>query len=104
VTYYNDALGTQNTWVPDAIQQLADNIAHKHVSTTALFLSFLLLIMGVLLSAMVINSAVRGGMMAISRQPLTKSLIQRKVLQAFGMAVLVMIGVAAGALIVLHVL
>jgi hypothetical protein len=42
-------------------------------------------------------------MQAISRQPLTKTLIQRKVFQALGMATLIIIAVTVGGLLILRI-
>src|SRR6185437_13784224 len=49
VTYYNATGAAQSSWVPSAIQNAADSLAHKHVSPAALVHSTLLLFMGIIL-------------------------------------------------------
>ena len=105
VTYYTIASAgdSSNSAVPDTIQSAADSVAGKHASTLALLLSFLLFIVGVIIAGLVVNAAIKGGMLAIARQPLTKSLILRKVMQSVGLALLILSLVIVGSLGILRI-
>lgn len=94
---------SQSTWIPASLQQAANSIAGKHVSTLALITSFIVLVVGIFLATLIINSAVRGGMLAISRQPLSKLTIERKIIQSFGLALIILVFMLAGAWLLLRV-
>lgn len=107
VAYYNapgSVLQKTSDLVPQQLQNLANNAAGKHVSALALVLSTLLLIIGLVLSGLVITSSVRGGFLAISRQPLAKRVILREELQSFAMSALILIVVLVGAFALLRIL
>jgi co-chaperonin GroES (HSP10) len=101
VTYYNASTNSSSI-VPQSIQSFADKLAGKHVKPWAIILSFLLIVMGVLLAAQLINSAIRSGMAAIARQPLTKALILPKILQTFAVALSIVLVVIAASYMLLH--
>lgn len=84
VTYYSASspANTATSW----LQRLAEQLVHKHVSTTALVLSFFLLLVGLGGSIVIISSTIRNGFLAISRQPLSKKAIGRAELRSFGVA------------------
>ncbi len=106
VTYYSvsSKAANKSSSVPDPIQAAADTVAGKHASILALLLSFFLLAIGVMAAGLIVNAAIRGGFLAISRQPLTKVIILRKVALAFGVALVILILVFAGAFVILRIL
>ena len=102
VTYYTTATSA-STGLPSSLQTAADSLAGKHASTLAIVLGFLLLLAGIILAGVLVNSAVRGGLSAIARQPLSKKVISRKVIQAFGISLAILISVMVGALLILRI-
>lgn len=94
----------QTLLIPKSIQALADALAGKHVSILALLLSFLLLLAGIMSAAIVINGSVRSYFKGISRQPLAKSVLFRKLLQTFGMTGLILAAVCIGAFMLLRII
>jgi hypothetical protein len=85
VTYYNQA-SNSNSVIPQSIQDAVDKLAGKHVRPLAIILSFVLILVGIVLAAQLVNGSTRSAFSAISRQPLTKSLILNKLFQMFGIA------------------
>ncbi len=61
VTYFNatDTKVKKSSLIPESIQSAADAVAHKHASPLAIILSFLLLVIGVVMGGVAINSATR---------------------------------------------
>lgn len=104
VVYYTAAGNSsdQAKWIPQTLQAIANDVAGKSVSTIAVVLSSIVLIVGVLLAGFIINSAVRGGMLAISRQPLAKSIITRQIIRSFALALFILGVMLAGAWIILR--
>jgi len=94
--------GTTNA-VPGSIQSAANTLAGKHAALAAVILSFFLALIAILLAGMVVNSAIRGGLLAIARQPLAKRVIGKNVIRAFGMAVLILLTGLVGAFLVLRI-
>lgn len=93
VTYFNSSTagsGSQSTGIPESIQKIADTIVGKHVSTIAIVLSFLLALFGLIVAGFVVNGAIRGGILGLSRQPLAKGVILRAVWRALLAAVLIL--------------
>jgi F0F1-type ATP synthase membrane subunit c/vacuolar-type H+-ATPase subunit K len=85
VTYYNQS-SSSNSVIPASIQDAVDKLAGKHVRPLAIILSFILILIGIVLAAQLVNGSTRSAFSAISRQPLTKSLIMTKLFQMFGIA------------------
>jgi hypothetical protein len=105
VTYYTaGSAGARPSTASDKLQAAADRLAGKHVSALALVLSFLLLLIGIFLTGTVLYTAIRGGMQAVARQPLSKRVISAKVLQSFGMAIALLVVASLGALLLLRIL
>lgn len=105
VSYYQTPVkpSVQNDQLAESLQKLADKLAGKHASLVVLIIAGIILIVGIYISGSIVNSAVRGGMLAIARQPLTKSLVQRKILQSVGVALLIVAVAIAVGLILLRI-
>lgn len=107
VTYYNSSntsVATISKQANNPLQQVADSFAGKHVSTAALILSFIILLIGLFTAGVVITSAVKGGLDAISRQPLSKRFISRGVWRAIGIAVGILVFVLVASALILRLL
>jgi hypothetical protein len=91
-TYYSlpDAQHKTDSLLPEGLQSTIDQIAGKHVSIVTIMVIFVILIAGIALAGLVINSAIRGGFAAVARQPLTKRIIFRGVLQSFAIAIMIL--------------
>ena len=61
--------------VPQAVQNLTNFLAGKPVSTFRIIAAGLLLLLGVILAVIILNSAVRSSMQSIGRNPLAKSAV-----------------------------
>ena len=107
VTYYSSANGNGGSvaaWIPQPVQNLADSLANKQVSSRVLIFSFVLFVLGVIAAGVIISSAIRGGFLAISRQPLAKLVILKEVWRSFGAAILVLAFTLAAVTLLLRVL
>ena len=103
VTYYTVPNPADRT-ITDNLQVAADALAGKHASVVGLVLSFLLMLTGIIWAGILINGAIRGGIAAIARQPLSKAFIRRTVLKSFGVSVMIIVAGSIGALVLLRVL
>ena len=103
VTYYT-VPGPVARSIPDMLQAAADAIAGKHASVLGLVLSFLLMLTGIIWAGILINGAIRGGIAAIARQPLSKAFIRRTVLKSFGVSIIIVAVGTIGALVLLRIL
>jgi hypothetical protein len=101
VTYYSS---NSSSVAPQALQQLADNLAGKKVSIQIIVLSFFLFIIGVVSAGVIIVSAVRSGFLAIARQPLSKFVILREEWRSFATAVGILAFVMAACFLLLKFL
>ncbi len=105
VTYYAaPGSAKPTTFIPEAVQTVADAIAGKHASVLGLVLSFLLLLVGILGAGLVVNGAVRASIAAIARQPLSKAPILRTMLKSIGASGIIVGTVIIGALLLLRIL
>lgn len=59
---------------------------------------------GISAAVLIVNGAIKGGFVAIARQPLSKKFIMREVLQSFGIALVIVVVVSVGALALLRTL
>lgn len=80
------AVVQKNETTPNSLQKIADTLSGKHTSSRALILSFILFVIGVGAAALIINSAIRSGFLAVSRQPLSKVAIVREERRSFVLA------------------
>jgi hypothetical protein len=102
VTYFSHttAVARQSSWVPSFIQNIANSLAAKHASTTAIVLSFTLFFAGLIATVAIVQSAIREGFQAIGRQPLARHAILRQQGQLIALALgIVLFVVVAGVLI-----
>jgi hypothetical protein len=78
-------------YVPDFLARAADNLANKQVSVGRIYLALGVLILTAFITGNMLSGGVRGGMIAIGRNPLTKKTIARSMFQAsaIGMAIFV---------------
>lgn len=90
--------------IPDMLQAAADAIAGKHASVLGLVLSFLLMLTGLIWAGILINGAIRGGIAAIARQPLSKAFIRRTMWKSFGVSIIIVVVGSIGALVLLRIL
>ena len=102
VTYYT-VPGPVSKSIPDVLQAAADALAGKHASVLGLVLSFLLMLTGIIWAGILINGAIRGGIAAIARQPLSKAFILRTVLKSFGVSIIIVAAGSIGALVLLRI-
>lgn len=106
VTYYSapGAVTVKTSTVPTSLQSTVDTIAGKHVSVLGIVLSFMLISIGIIFAAQVVSSVIRGSFTAIGRQPLSKRVILRLVLQLLAMSGLILIAASVGAYVMLRLL
>ena len=90
--------------VPASLQAAANAIAGKQASLLGLVLSFLLLLTGFIGAGVLLNGAIRGGIAAIARQPLSKAFVRRTMLRSFGVSGIIIVVVFIGALVLLRIL
>lgn len=103
VTYYTVPSPVSRT-IPDMLQVATDALAGKHASVLGLVLSFLLMLTGIIWAGILINGAIRGGIAAIARQPLSKAFLRRTMLKSFGVSLLIIAAGSIGALVLLRIL
>jgi hypothetical protein len=107
VTYYSVPAATasgNSSAVPASVQSVADSLAGRHASVLGLVLSFILLLTGIIIVGIMLYASIKGGMDAISRQPLSKVVINRAMLRSLGTAAMVITGVIIGSLLLLRLL
>jgi hypothetical protein len=83
---------TQKTpYVPDFLAKAANSLANKQVSVGRIYIALGILILTAFITGNMLAGGVRGGMIAIGRNPLTKKTIARSMLQAstIGMTIFV---------------
>jgi F0F1-type ATP synthase membrane subunit c/vacuolar-type H+-ATPase subunit K len=106
VTYYTSYTSPTtavNNLAPSWLQKLADAIVHKHVSTTVLILSFILILAGLIATFTIVSSTIRGAFEATARQPLAKHTIFRTELRSLGLAAAILIFTMVAAYLLLRV-
>ncbi|MDB5169557.1 MAG: hypothetical protein JWO41_913 [Candidatus Saccharibacteria bacterium] len=86
VTYYTSPDTVVKTVAPAWLQDLANKLANKHVSTQALILSFVLFLIGLIAAIVIVTSAIKNSFLSIARQPLAKSQIVRIELRSLAVA------------------
>lgn len=82
---YNQA--NSRGWIV-SLSDIAKRIVGKQVSIKNIFFSILTVLLVLFIAGVIVNGAVRGGMLAIGRQPLTKSNIYRNMAESFTLAFL----------------
>jgi len=106
VTYYSKPglVSIATNSVPTNIQSTVDAIAGRHVSVVGVVLSAMLVLIGVIFAAQVVSGVIRGSFTAVGRQPLSKAVILRLVVQLLGMSALILVAASVGAFLVLKLL
>jgi len=105
ITYYaKPAAQPSDSYVPTPIQNVADKLAGKRVSLLGLVLSFVLLITGIFWAGQLLYASIKGGLDAMARQPLAKTVINRAMIQSLIVSSAIVIGVLFGAFLLLRLL
>lgn len=104
VTYFNDKASEEPSAVPNRLQKIVDSIAGKRASQAAIFLSFFLLIAGIVVASVITNTAVRNGIQSAARQPLAKKDTMRRMIQACAAAFGILLATIASALVIIRIL
>lgn len=92
------------TSLSDTIQKAADALAGRHVDQHAVILGFILLLVGLILSGIIINAAIRNGIRGIARQPLAKHEVQKSVFRSVLLGVGILVVAFGAAALVVRVL
>jgi hypothetical protein len=103
VTYYVAPPSTQKVpALPPFLLRLASTLAGKQVSPVPLIISFVLVVATLVIAGVLLNSAIRSSIIAVGRNPLSKSLLQRNMIQVLLMAAAVIGGGLVAALAILR--
>lgn len=89
VTYYTALAGEagKSSFLPAALQDVANVVAGKVVSPFAVIVSLVILLITFGVSSMMLNGAVRGGMVSIGRNPLAKKDVYKGLFGVIGFSV-----------------
>lgn len=96
--------GEQATKQTNKFQAYADSVAGKKASNVAVALSFVILVIGLLIAGIIVNTSVRSGITSTARQPLAKQAIFTRMLQSIGIAVFILAVSVAGSVIILRII
>ena len=77
--------------VPGPLQNAAESIAGKEVSAVRLYGALVILLAAIFISASIIWVGVRGGMVAIGRNPLSRGLVMKSLTQVIAVSVLIFV-------------
>ncbi len=102
VSYYVDPKKevSSSASIPLAVQKAANAIAGRPVSTIAIVVSFILLVLTFGIAGFLINGSARGSFVAIGRNPLTKSVVIRGLL----LTLLIAFGIIGAGLLASYIL
>lgn len=105
VAYYvQPNAAPSSTPVPNKLQDFADAVAGKRASLIAVVLGSLVLLVGVFMAGVIVNSSIRGAIAAVARQPLSRASVFRMQRRSFAIAMLILTGAVAGAFLVVRIL
>lgn len=76
--------------LPEFLQNTANTISGKPVSTTRVIVSFIIFLLTLIGATVLIYSAVQSAVISIGRNPLSKGSVYRSLFQVFGIVVIVM--------------
>lgn len=99
VTYY---AGAAKQGERSAVMAFADSVSGKRATVLALVLSFVVLFVGLVVVGLIVNSTIRGGFSAMSRQPLIRRFIVGSIAQSLLLALFVLLAVFAAAYLILR--
>ncbi len=91
VTNYSVPLGTVANYLPPVVQQISNTVAGKQVSPLRVVLSFILILIAILISVVLVYTAVRSSIISIGRNPLSQPAVRRSLFQVFGFVLLVLL-------------
>jgi hypothetical protein len=78
---HNPDVQSTKTKLPPQLERLGEQIAEKELSPFRIYLSIALVIISIVISAVVMTSGIRSSILAIGRNPLSKSSIFKSLLQ-----------------------
>jgi hypothetical protein len=81
-----------NDYVPSFLSKAATSVAAKPVSAARIYISFAIIIIASFLTANMIYSGIRSGMIAIGRNPLSKKSIIRSLIQTVIAGLIIFLG------------
>jgi hypothetical protein len=90
-----------NDYVPSFLSKAATAVAAKPVSAARIYLSFAIIVIASFLTANMIYSGVRSGMIAIGRNPLSKKSIIRSLIQTVFAGLIIFLGGVFGVYLLL---
>lgn len=77
--------------IPDFLQKMGETVADKPVSTFRLYIAFLLLLITFAITAITLYSGVRGTIVSIGRNPLSKGVVLRGMVQVLIVSLIIFI-------------
>lgn len=83
----------EKTLIPQALQNIANNMAGKNVNAMPIIISGAIFIITLIVVSMIIYSMIRNSIISVGRNPMSQSAVYRNVIQ-LSVLVLVIIGVA----------
>lgn len=83
----------EKTLIPQALQNIANNMAGKNVNAMPIIISGAIFIITLIVVSMIIYSMIRNSIISVGRNPMSQSAVYRDVIQ-LSVLVLVIIGVA----------
>ena len=107
VTNYSGNLTNSNndpTVIPHSVQKIADSIAGKRASTSAVILSFLLLLGGFSTAFYIIRVTVTNSIQGTARQPLARQAIGQTMQFSFLLAISLLVASIIGSLVIIKLL
>lgn len=85
------------TIIPASVQNVANALAGRNVSTTPILVSLAIFIVTIIVVVSIIYSMVRNGIISVGRNPLSQSAVYRNVIQMSAL-VLTILGIAMAAI------
>lgn len=80
-----------NDRIPDALQKITDDIADKPVGTVRIYVAFLILLITAFVAGTTLFSGVRSTFISVSRNPLSKNVIYKGLLQVLLLSLIIFI-------------
>lgn len=87
--------------VPEALRRISESIADKPVNTSRIYIGLAIFIVTAVVSGIVLFSGVRSGVIAIGRNPLSKSSIYRGLIQVILLGLIIFLAGIFGVYLVL---
>jgi hypothetical protein len=77
--------------IQDALQRIAQSVAHKPVSLAHIYMSIAILFASVVISGVLMYTGVRGSLLAMGRNPLARSHILRSMIQVILTSIVILV-------------